>query len=106
MAVTISYKAQQGCVNLNTYIQQQPIQAPIENILLATAKALRENPELRTVQCSIKLIEKVSEITGGPANPETVTRSRRHIQNKLKLYLPIEDDGRRVLEQQYRGAFR
>lgn len=105
MAVTISYKATEGCAKLTDYVDK-PVQAPIESTLIATAQALKNFPELRRVQKSNELIDKVSELLGQRANPETVTRSRRHIQNKLKLHLPLEDDGRRILQEQYRGAFR
>lgn len=105
MGTTISYKGSEGCARITDYTQK-PVVAPIESTLIATAQALKNNPELRTVQKSNELIDKVSEMLGKRANPETVTRSRRHIQNKLRLHLPLEDDGRRILQEQYRGAYR
>ena len=81
----------------------------------ATAKllvcvVLREHPELRTIgkrEKVAQIVQTIAELEGkGHIPTETIFRSIRTIQNKMKLYLPEKDDGRFEREQVHREFYR
>ena len=76
-----------------------------DTVRLAVARILRDNPDLRNVNCR-RLIQELIEIkTGKKISPETVPRACRELQNTLKKYLPSPKDERWNLEQEYRERF-
>ena len=71
-----------------------------------TARALKENPELRSINQIENLVAKVREMSKMQIPFNTIDRNRRRLQNDLKMYLPEEEDERILLEEIYREEFR
>ena len=79
------------------------VQKQITTVMQVTARALREFPDLRTVQKRKALREKVAELKGEEVNPSTVNRCARYLQNSKGLY--EADDNRRELQRTWHDYF-
>lgn len=71
---------------------------------LMVARVLRDNPDLRHIRHREKIWLKLRN-QDQTVKFSTVERCCRHIQNSLKMYLPDENDGRYVAEQDFREYF-
>jgi len=72
------------------------------SLKLATARVLRDNPELRSVEMREKVWDKVRQIYP-TCKCETITRMCRKLQNQMGLYTII--DHRNQLENNYKEYF-
>lgn len=75
-----------------------------ESVQLHTARVLRDNPILRTVDKREEVWIKVKE-TLPSAKFSTVERCIRKLQNSLNLYLPFTNDNRFKTEEEYKEYF-
>ena len=74
------------------------------SIQLATARILRDYPNLRIVDTREKVWLLVKQSIPN-AKFSTVERCIRKLQNQKGLYQPLEEDQRYVTEQQYKEYF-
>ena len=73
-------------------------------IQLATARVLRDNPKLRTVDQREKVWLLIKQSIPN-AKFSTVERCIRKLQNQMGLYPAIKEDNRYLVETEYRSYF-
>ena len=76
-----------------------------ESIQLHTARVLRDNPELRTVDKREEVL-KIVRKSLPEARFSTVERSIRKLQNQKGLYLPDRGDDRYVTAEEYKEYYK
>ena len=76
----------------------------IPTIQLSTAKVLRDNILLRSVEMREEVVRRV-RLIHPKASYESIVRSCRHIQNTLKMHRPIKEDQRYKEEKKYRDYY-
>lgn len=75
------------------------------SLQLATARVLRDHPDIRGLDCREKVWLLVKQEIP-TAKFSTVERLIRKIQNKMKLYLPQNEDMRYILQNEYSSFFK